>query len=316
MNHISRQQFLKTCGAMAAGAALAATGCAGKTSPAAPTARSQPAEPSSGQTYLAVARGDDPAAITRAALSALGGMQRFVKSGQDVIIKPNICVAYHTPEYAATTNPQVVGALVSLCLEAGARQVRVMDRPFGGTAEAAYTISGISDAVQAAGGKMEVMSPVKYQRYPFTQGVDLQEGEIYSDIMNADVLINVPIAKHHSLARLTLGCKNLLGVVSNPGQYHRNLGQRIADLACTVRPTLTLVDAVRILTDHGPTGGNLEDVRQTNTVIASHDIITTDAYAATLFGLNGADIAYINAGARMGLGTPELEKVTIEEINL
>jgi uncharacterized protein (DUF362 family) len=135
-------------------------------------------------------------------------------------------------------------------------------------------------------------------------------------VLETDVLINVPIAKSHSLARLTLGGKNLLGVVSNPNQIHSSLGQRVADLVSLIRPTLTVVDAYRILVDHGPTGGSLNDVKQANTVIASHDIIAADAYGATLFGLTGADIPYVKIGAGMGLGTLDLSSVKVEEVNV
>ena len=269
------------------------------------------------QAYLAVARGSDPASITKAALAALGGMKRFVKSGDDVIIKPNICVNYRTPEYAATTNPTVVATLVSLCLEAGARQVRVMDTPFPGiSAEAAYEVSEIGSAVEAAAGVMEVMSPVKFVKTAIPDGQDITEWRVYQDILDTDVLINVPIAKHHSLAKLSLGGKNLIGVITNPNLMHQSLGQRIADLVSLVRPTLTVIDAVRILTAHGPTGGSLNDVQQMDTVIASHDIVAADAYAATLFGRTGADIGYVWVAADMGLGTLELGDIDVKEIDL
>jgi uncharacterized protein (DUF362 family) len=263
-----------------------------------------------------VARGPDPAEITRRAIASLGGMESFVSQGDDVIIKPNICVAYHTYEYAATTNPQVVGALVALCLEAGAGRVRVMDFPFGGEPQQAYKNSGIEEAVLAAGGQMEVMSRMKFVRTEIPEGRDLKECDIYDDVLKADVLINVPIAKHHSLARLTLGMKNLMGVIRDRPAMHRNLGQRLADLTSRVRPTLTVVDAVRILLDHGPTGGSLDDVKQMDTVIASTDIVAADSYATTLFGLTGADIAYIQAASQMGLGQMDLSAVKIEEFDL
>ncbi len=265
---------------------------------------------------MAVSRGTAPATITRAAIAALGGMQRFVRRGSQVVIKPNICVGYHTPEYAATTNPTVVGTLVGLCLEAGARSVRVMDMPLSGTAESAYTLSGIGEAVRAAGGEMEVMSPAKFVKTAIPQGRDITSWEVYRGVLDADVLINVPIAKHHSLARLTLGHKNLMGTVRSPNLMHRNLGQRVADLSSLLRPALTVVDAVRILVAHGPTGGSLSDVRQTNTVIASHDMVAADAWAATLFGLRGEDIDYVRAAADMGLGTLKLDEVKVEEIAL
>jgi uncharacterized protein (DUF362 family) len=313
MTKITRRQFLTLTGA-AAGVALFGSGCARQPAETAPH-RQPPATPSGDQAYLAVARGADPAEITRRAMAALGGIERFVKPGHDVIIKPNICVDYHPPEYAATTNPTVVATLVSLCLGAGAKRVRVMDMPLGGTPQSAYAVTGIGDAVEAAGGEMEVMSRVKFVKTPIPEGRDIKEWDIYQDVLQADVLIDVPIAKHHSLARLTLGSKNLLGVVANPNGIHRNLGQRVADLASVIRPTLTVVDAVRILTAHGPTGGSLNDVKETNTVIASHDLVAADAYGATLFGMTGPDIAYIKAGAEMGLGTMDLKAIKVEEVN-
>ena len=263
-----------------------------------------------------MALGTDPQAITHAALAAIGGIERFVKSGDDVIIKPNICQDYHTYEYAATTNPDVVATLVAMCLGAGARRVRVMDKPFGGGPASAYARSGIADAVKAAGGRMEVMNPAKYRDTGIPDGRDITTWPVYQDILTADVLIDVPIAKDHRLARLTLGGKNLMGVIQNRSAFHSNLGQRIADLVSLVRPTLTVVDAVRTLVAHGPGGGNLDDVRLTNTVIASHDIVAADAYAATLFGLTGHDIAYVKAAADMGLGTLDLSAIQIEEIAL
>jgi uncharacterized protein (DUF362 family) len=314
MTKITRRQFLTLSGA-AAGVALFGSGCASQATEITPP-RQLAAAPTGGQAYLAVARGADPAEITRRVIAALGGIERFVKSGHDVIIKPNICVDYHPPEYAATTNPTVVATLVSLCLGVGAKRVRVMDMPFGGTPDSAYVVTGIGDAVKAAGGEMEVMSRVKYVKTAIPAGRDITEWEIYQDALKADVLINVPIAKHHSLARLTLGSKNLLGLVSKPSGIHRNLGQRLADLASLIRPTLTVVDAVRILTAHGPTGGNLNDVQEINTVIASHDLVAADAYGATLFGLTGSDIAYIKAGAEMSLGTMDLKSIKIEEITV
>jgi uncharacterized protein (DUF362 family) len=233
-----------------------------------------------------------------------------------VIVKPNICTDYHPPEYASTTNPTVVGTLVTMCLEAGAKRVRVMDYPFGGTAKSAYAISGIADAVEAAGGEMHVMSHSKYTRVDIPEGRDIPSIYIYPDILEADLLINVPIAKDHGSTRLTLGAKNLMGTILDRGMMHMNLSQRIADLTSLVRPALTVVDAVRILTANGPTGGNLADVKQLDTVIASRDIVAADAYATTLFGLTGNDIGYITACADMGLGTMDLTSINIQEVQL
>ncbi len=313
-NQLTRRQLLRLT--MAAGLSAALTSCKGPeaAAPEAPV-RVEPS-PVGSNAYLAVARGLEPREITRAALAALGGIGRFVKSGADVIIKPNICVDYRTFEYGATTNPEVVAALVELCLGAGAKRVRVMDKPFSGSPENAYARSGIEDAVRAAGGTLELMNKAKFRKTNILAGRDIASVEVYQDILTADVLIDVPVAKHHSLARLSLAGKNLFGVISRPSQMHANLGQRTADLVSLVRPTLTVVDAVRTLMANGPTGGNLDDVRLTNTVIASHDIVAADAYAATLFDLSGAQIGYVKSAAEMGLGTLDLESIKIEEIAL
>jgi uncharacterized protein (DUF362 family) len=281
----------------------------------APTATAAPAAVA----YLAVAKGAnaDPGEITRRAIAALGGIERFVKKGADVIIKPNVCTAYYGFEYAATTNPQVVAAIVQLCLGAGAKRVRVMDFPFGGTAQASYEKSGIATAVKTAGGVIEAMSNMKYRDVEIPQGKRLKQWKVYGDILDADVVINVPIAKDHSGARLTLGMKNLMGVVlDRNGMHSRGLHQSIADINTVVRPQLTIVDAIRILTDNGPTGGNLNDVKKLDTIIASADVVAADAFATTLFGLKPADIDYIRFGAEMGLGKMDLNALKIEQVTV
>lgn len=265
---------------------------------------------------LVVARGGEPEALVRQALNALGGIKRFVSNGAKVVVKPNICVAYHTYEYAATTNPWIMGTIIKLCFEAGAKSVKVFDYPFGGSSQEAYIKSGIQEQVVAAGGEMLFMPGFKYVSTAIPQGQDLKKTDVFDEILKADVLIDVPIAKHHSAARLTLGMKNMMGVVRNRSALHANLGQCIADLNTIVRPKLTLVDAVRILMANGPSGGNLDDVKKLDTLIASADIVAADSFATTLFGLQPDDIPYISAATTMGLGRSDLSKLKIEEISV
>ena len=281
--------------------------------PASPPPTAAPPTPVS-YADLVVARGPTPENLVRRGLAALGGMTRFVQPGQRVVIKPNMCVAYHSYEYAATTNPWVVAELVRQCLAAGAAHVTVMDSPFGGSAEQAYAVSGIAAEVAAAGGEMHIMRSFKYVLSDLPLGRDLHALEIYDDVLNADVLINVPIAKHHSLARLTLGMKNLMGVIRDRPQMHQAIGQRLADLASRVHPSLTVIDAVRMLMAHGPSGGSLLDVHKADTLILSTDIVAADSYAATLFGLQPEDLSFIRAGRDMGLGQSDLGALRIEEI--
>jgi uncharacterized protein (DUF362 family) len=298
---------------------------------AAPSATPTTAEPA----YLAVARGgDDPEALVRAAIAAIGGIGRFVPAGSKVLIKPNICFVGRKPEYAVTTNPFVVAALVKLSLAAGAASVRVLDYPFYGTSKETYLSSGIQEQVEAAGGEMVITSTyykdsngtkilVDYNKWvPQTlpNGIRLKSCEIIDEVLNADVLINVPIAKTHDTTRLTLGMKNLMGVIHDrsvgihvPRKY---IDDKIADLAAFIKPELTVIDAVRILAANGPKGGSLSDVMKLDTVIASADIVAADAYATRLFGLTPDDILYIGKAAALGLGTSDLSTIRIQEIAL
>lgn len=281
------------------------------------TMTATPVPPSAGEPYLVVARGTDPAAITRAAIEALGGMGKFVKSGNDVILKPNICNSSYGPEYATTTNPEVMAELVRLCLAAGAKRVRAMDQGFSGSAVEGYKKSGIRDAVEKAGGQMEIMAAAKYTQVNFPNARDIKTWKVYQDILKADVVINVPIAKHHSSARVTLAMKCLMGVIDNRNEIHVALDQRIADLSTVIKPTLHIVDAVRVLTRNGPTGGSLDYVLRANTIIASHDPVAADAYATQqFFQKKPQDIGYIKIGGDMGLGRYDLANLNVKEIEV
>jgi len=333
-DHFNRRDFLRTI--TITGAGLYLVGCTQKPDQQLPTpiskkntplpeaenqvaANATPSgteEPDYGDVYLSSVRGTDPTEMTRQAVAAIGGIERFVSDGMDVIIKPNMCTDYYSFEYGATTNPEVIAALVSLSLGAGAKRVRVMDNPFGGNAQSAYSRTGIEEAVIQAGGELEVMNKNKFRMTDIPDGIDIKEWNFYQDILDADVVINVPIAKHHSTTGLTLGCKNLMGAIINRPQIHTNIHQRIADLTSRVRPALTVVDGIRTLMRNGPTGGNLNDVKMSNTVIASADIVAADSYAATLFDKVGADIGYIQSAANMGLGIMDLSSIKIEEITI
>ena len=191
-----------------------------------------------------------------------------------------------------------------------------MDNPFDGTAQSAYQRSGIEAVVSAVGGEMEVMNSIKFRSNEIPDGIHIKDWKFYQDILDADVVINVPIAKHHGTTGLTLGCKNMMGTILNREQIHSKIDQRIADIVSRVHPALTVIDGVRTLMRNGPTGGNLDDVKLSNTVIASADVVAADSFATTLFGKTGSDIGYIRAAAAMGLGTMDLDSIKIEEISL
>jgi uncharacterized protein (DUF362 family) len=262
------------------------------------------------QSTVAVAEGIDYSAITRSAVAALGGMSRYVKAGDTVVIKPNMGWD-RRPEQAATTHPLVVKALAEECLKAGAKRVRVFDNS-NNDMRRSYENSGIPAALKDLKNvEVRFMEDEKYKKVPL-KGVFLKEWEIYGDALSADVLINVPIAKHHSLTGLTLALKNVMGVMGgNRGFIHRQIEDALADVNSAVKSHLVVIDATRILTNHGPTGGSLKDVKILNKVIASTDIVAADAYATGLFGMKPQDIAITVTAAKRGLGEIDLEKVRI-----
>ena len=262
---------------------------------------------------LAVARGTSAGTNTKKAIAAIGGMRAFVSTGDVVVIKPNIGHA-RAPKYAVNTNPSVVRALVSLARQAGARKVIVMDNPVGSNATTCYSVSGIAAAVRAAGGSMHVMSGSGYRNYAIP-GHLLKTHPLYAAIVNADVLINVPIAKQHGSTGLTLGGKNAMGCTSNRKRMHTlGLSQSIAEINAKLRPELTVIDAMRILVRNGPSGGSLADVRVKNTVIACRDWVAADTYATRLFGKKPGAVPYIKAAANMRLGTMNLSSITIRTV--
>lgn len=259
---------------------------------------------------VAVAEGSDYAAITRKAVNALGGMKAFVKKGDIVVIKPNMGWD-RAPEFAANTHPMVVRALAEEAVAAGAKRVKVFDYTCNDPRRC-YVNSGIELALKGVKGvEVKQIEPERFKKVALN-GQFIKEWELYDEALSANVFINVPIAKHHGLSRLTLGLKNMMGVMGgNRGYLHRNLDTAMADVNAHLKSHLTVIDATRILTAHGPQGGNLADVKVLNKVIASRDIVAADAYASTLFGLKPADIPIIAAAARRGLGEMNLGKIQV-----
>ena len=262
---------------------------------------------------IAVARDGQPDAMARAAVMALGGMGKFVKKGDVVLVKPNIGWD-RTPEQAANTNPDVVRAVVKMCLEAGAKKVRVMDRPCNDPRRC-YKRSGIKDAVESIGDpavSVEHMDERKFVSMPIKKGQSLTSWTFNKDVLDADRLINVPIAKHHNAARLTMSLKNIMGILGgNRGNIHHDLDKNLAELNTVVKFDLIVLDAVRVLTANGPQGGRLQDVKALNTVIAGTDPVAIDAYASTLFGIRAEDVPHVVYAAQLGLGEIDLKKVRL-----
>ncbi|HVN96073.1 MAG TPA: DUF362 domain-containing protein [Syntrophorhabdaceae bacterium] len=262
---------------------------------------------------VAVSEGQDYAAITRKVIAAVGGMPLFVKKGDMVVVKPNMGWD-RKPEFAATTHPIVVKTIVEECLKAGAHKVKIFDNPCNDPRRC-YENSGILDALKGMNDvEVKQMDRERYKKTKLN-GVFLKEWDIYDEALSAKVFINVPIAKHHDLTRLTLGLKNMMGILAEDrGYLHRGIDQALSDVSSVVKSHLTIVDATRILLHHGPQGGSLRDVRVANTVIASTDIVAADAYATTLFDLKPEDISTTVAAYKRGLGDMNLSKVRIVKV--
>ncbi len=259
---------------------------------------------------VAVAEGADYAGVTRRVIAALGGMKAFVKQGNTVVVKPNIGWD-RKPEYAATTHPVVVKTVVEECLAAGAKKVKIFDNTCNDTRRC-YENSGIQAVLK--GMKNVDVKHVESERFKKTtlNGRFLKDWPLYDEALAADVFINVPIAKHHGLTGLTLGLKNMMGIMGeNRGYIHRSIEDALADVNSKVRSHLVIIDATRILTAHGPQGGSLKDVKVLNKVIASRDIVAADAYATTLFGMNPQEISTTVAAYKRGLGEMNLNKIKI-----
>ena len=263
---------------------------------------------------LVVARGKSATASVRAAVDGLGGIRRFVSRGDIVVVKPNIGWD-RTLEYAANTNPEVVAAVVRLCIEAGAKKVKVFDHPVS-DARRTYRQSGIADAATEAGAEVSFTDERKFREMKIG-GETLRSWPIYTEAVEADKLINIPIPKVHGTSRLTLGMKNLMGVMGGwRGRIHQRIDESLVDLAAFVKPSLVIVDAVRILTANGPQGGDLADVRRMDTIAAGTDQVAVDAYGATLFGLKPSDLGCVRLGQQAGLGKMNLERLNIRKIDL
>lgn len=251
---------------------------------------------------MVVVNGTDPDELIERGLQAMGGISRFVKSGQTVTIKPNFSVP-RTPEQAATTNPFLVAALVKRCLAAGAKSVKVIDNPFT-NAQMCLENTGIRRAVEAAGGKVYATNKLSAEFYIATDagGSILQSLHFSKDVLESDVFINFPILKHHNGTGLTMGLKNMMGLVWDRGFFHRtDLHQTIAELTRFKKPNLVIMDAVKGITTHGPMGPGT--IREYNQLVFCTDPVAADAYGAELFGLKATDIGHIGIAAGLGAGT-------------
>lgn len=266
-----------------------------------------------GKSTLSIASSGAPDILLKKAIDGLGGIGKFVKRGNSVLIKPNFAWA-RTPEQAANTNPRLLIALIKMCQKAGASRITLLDHACdNGTA--AFAVNGANEI--AAATKVRLISADKkymYRRINIPKGKILKSDDCAKDILDADVFINVPIAKVHGSTTITASMKNMMGATWDRQVWHSSsdLEQCIADFSSAVKPDLIILDAIRIMLTRGPKGpGKTKDVGQ---VIASTDPVAIDAYAATLLGKNPSDVAHIRYAASMGIGQMDLKKVALRRV--
>jgi len=314
-DRIRRRDFLR--GVVGAGAAALLGGCAAKRGGG--TTASEAAEPRlpahvmQAAPLLAVAAGGDAQARVRAAVGALGGMGRFVKPGQVVVIKPN-AAWQRSPEQAATTNPHVVSELIRLCKQQGAARIIVADHMIDTPPRLVWDITGLGAATAAAGGEAVAAQDQRgYVKLRVPKGKTLSSEQVMREIIEADVVINAPIAKVHSAAVITASMKNLMGAIWNRQYWHQtDLQQCVADFSTALRPDLIILDANRVLLSNGPKGpGKTSDVGQ---VVAGFDPVAMDAYAATLLGLEPREVPHVELAHQLGVGEMDLGKVQTKHV--
>jgi len=321
MAQIGRRDFLKTSVLASAGSRLGLL----RSHALMATPGPQPLVPSPQPPALSIAHyrsspiepdgiAEEARRLTRQALEALGGMNRFVSKGNVVWVKADIGWD-RRPEQAATTNPDVVATLVEMSYQAGAKKVLVSDNPCN-PARLSFPRSGIQQAAEKAGAEVIFLDERKFRKMSIN-GKVLREWEVYQDVVEADRLINVPIAKNHNLCLATLGMKNLMGVIGGArNRLHQDLGGTLVDLAAFLKPRLVVLDAIRVLTANGPVGGNLADVKRKDTVAAGIDQVAVDALGATLLGYKPASIGYIDQGNARGLGTIDFNSLAPKQIEV
>lgn len=263
------------------------------------------------KSQVAVVRNGSPEEMFRKGIAALGGITAFVKPGQKVVVKPNIGWD-RAPEFAANTNPGLVGEIVRQCVAAGAAQVAVFDHTCNAWAKC-YKNSGIAAAVEAAGGRMaEAHDKAAYREVSRPAAGSMKTALIHKEILEADVFINVPILKNHGGAKMTAALKNFMGLVWDRQYMHRhNLAQCIADAALYRKPDLNVIDAYRIMQTNGPLGVGLGDVRNPRYQILSRDIVAADTLAAKLLRFPLDTVPYVALAEKHGLGTADEARMDV-----
>jgi uncharacterized protein (DUF362 family) len=258
---------------------------------------------------LSIVTGTDRLKTVNRGLLALGGIDQFIKRGDRVVLKVNAAFA-SPPALSATTNPDLVAEIAKLCLRVGAASVIVTDNPINDP-NSCFTLSGIAKAAGSAGAKMAFPSPGSFQPTTLTGGRLIRDWPLlFEPFMGATKLIGLAPVKDHHRSGASLAMKNWYGLLGGRRNiFHQDIFTIILELAMLVRPTLVILDGTTSMMTNGPTGGSLEDLKATNTMIVSTDQVAADAFGATLLGKTAADLPFIGKAAAAGLGTANYESL-------
>ena len=265
---------------------------------------------------LVAVKGGEPDTMFAKGMEALGGIGAFVKKGQKVVVKPNIGWDV-SPERGGNTNPKLIGEIIKECYTAGAKEVLVFDNTCDSW-QRCYKNSGIEAAVKSAGGKIVPGNTEGYyQSVSVPGGKEMKNAKVHELILESDVFINVPILKSHGSAKVTMAMKNLMGVVWDRREWHRNgLHQYIADFASYRKPDLNILDAYYVMKQNGPRGVSMEDVVTMKSLLISTDMVTIDAAGAKLFGVDPANVEYITLAEAQNVGRASLDQMKIKRISI
>ena len=256
----------------------------------------------------------DVRALTRKLFESAGGMSRFISKGDVVVIKPNFSWA-RSQDLGATTHPDVLETVIFLCQEAGAKKVRIADNTIH-EARNCFAVTGADQVAKKTGADL-VFPRSNLMRDMNLQGHRLNVWPVFTPFKEADKIINLPVAKVHGLSGVTLGMKSWVGGVGGRrNALHQDIHQSIVDLAQFFRPTITLIDAIRIMTANGPSGGSVSDVAVTNRLILSDDPVAADARACDLFQIQPSAIAHIQLAQKWGLGATDFSRLTRYQVQL
>ena len=263
---------------------------------------------------ICIARGTDRTATVEKAFAALGGMGAFVKPGERVLLKVNAAFA-SPPSLGATSHPELVEAVVRMCLEAGASQVIVTDNPINDPASC-FALSGIEAAARRAGARIVLPRETLFRRFSLDGGRLIRNWPgLYDPLNKADRVIGMAPVKDHHRSGASMALKNWYGLLGGRRNiFHQDIHTIIQELALLVRPTAVVLDGIQTMISNGPTGGSLSDLKPTGTLIVSTDPVAADAAGAALLDKQPGDLPFIAKSETAGAGTADYRSLVLKEI--